>query len=109
MTATAIASNTATVARFFGDDVSNLWAAVYVEPDGGGIVGVALIHAFDYFSAADQARVDAGGLDFQLVEGVDVLVPAKNRNQLGIVLNQFIGSMLAKLNAEAEATGHATA
>ncbi len=106
----ALASNTAAVAKLRGVGPLDLWAAVYIE-DNGQPIGVRLLHASDYFDAADKAKAGAKGMDFQLIEGVDFLLPTDgphDAHTTAHALNFCISAVLEEFNA-GEVVDHATA
>jgi len=106
----ALASNTATVAKLRGIGPLDLWAAVFVE-EGGKPTGIRLLQASDYLDAADKAQAGADGMEFQLIEGVDFLLPTdgpKDPHILSHALNVWVATALEGFNA-GEVLDHATA
>ncbi|MCZ8158753.1 MAG: hypothetical protein O9256_02545 [Rhizobiaceae bacterium] len=90
--------------------LDNLWGVIYFEEDGT-VLCTDFIDATDYSDAADQALEEADGLEFQLVEGLDIvapLAPARNRELFGPSIYLLLIDLLGKDKAE-EGACNATA
>ncbi|WP_377277240.1 hypothetical protein [Rhizobium sp. R86522] len=90
--------------------LDNLWGVIYFEEDGT-VLCTDFLDVTDYFDAADQALEEADGLEFKLVEGLDIvgpLAPAGNRELFGPSIYSLLLDLLGRDKAE-EGLDHATA
>lgn len=82
--------------------LDNLWGVIYFKEDGT-VLSTGFLDATDYFDAADQALEEADGLEFKLVEGLDIvgpLAPAGNRELFGPSIYWLLIDLLGKDKAE---------